>query len=692
MKKRIFACLLVLLIVSTLPVSASLIGDDIGYQPYVYNYKGDPVPTPETFRGICTLSGKELGVGNFEDISDLVYDGEEHIYISDSGNDRIVVLNRQFDVVTVLENFQNNGTMDGFNNPMGICLQNEKLYVADSGNGRILSFSLIDFSLVREFPKPNIELLADDYHFEPTKLVVDRAERIYIIAKDINQGLIQLDENGEFTTFKGAPKSQVDFLDRLWKKLYTKAQKDRMEQTVPTEYSSMFLDKSGFIYVTSHSSNVPPISRLNSQGVDVLKTGNSVAGVKGDINYVDESGNQLASYFVDITVRDSGDYFALDARNGRVFVYSRDGDMLYQFGAVGTLQGLLQSPSAIELVGEKVMISDRSQNIIQVYEPTAFSKLVDRAIEEQRGGLYEKAEKSWQEVLQLCSGYDLASLSLARIKLQRKEYSSVMQSLKAMGETEMYSQAFVGWRESLLRSNFSYLFVLVLVLAVLLFVLRVVRRFRAVRVIDENRTVKQLRYGKYLIVHPFEGYWGLKHEKSGGMNGALIIVLMAALIFLLNLQFGGYLFTVKDGQRPNLLFEFLKVAIPLGLWCISNWCFTTLMDGKGNIKDIFISVAYALVPYVLLGLPLLVLSNVLTLQEQEFYLVFQGFITAWVLALLFFGMMVTHDYSFGKAVVTAVLTIVGILLIIFIALLFVNMITEMVNYLIDIYRELQFRV
>lgn len=127
------------------------------------------------------------------------------------------------------------------------------------------------------------------------------------------------------------------------------------------------------------------------------------------------------------------------------------------------------------------------------------------------------------------------------------------------------------------------------------------------------------------------------------------------------------------------------------MWIVANWCFTTLMDGKGTVKDITIATAYALKPYIIFGLPMLLLSNIMTVSEVPFYNIFDAVILAWIIMLLFTGLMMTHDYSLGKAIVTTVLILVGICLIIFIILLAVSIAQNVYQFFYNIYQELSFR-
>ena len=115
------------------------------------------------------------------------------------------------------------------------------------------------------------------------------------------------------------------------------------------------------------------------------------------------------------------------------------------------------------------------------------------------------------------------------------------------------------------------------------------------------------------------------------------------------------------------------------------------MDGMGTMKDIYISMAVSLRPYVAFGLVLTILSHMLSLEESFLYTTLNTILLIWVLALMIFGMMMTHDYMLGEGMKAVVLTIIGIALIIFLGLMFFNLIDDMVNFGKDIYRELLYR-
>ena len=67
-----------------------------------------------------------------------------------------------------------------------------------------------------------------------------------------------------------------------------------------------------------------------------------------------------------------------------------------------------------------------------------------------------------------------------------------------------------------------------------------------------------------------------------------------------------------------------------------------------------------------------------------------GFI--WLGLLLFFGMMITHDYTIGKNVITTLATIVGMICIMFMVLLFSTLLGKLVGFVTNIVTEIRYRI
>lgn len=206
-----------------------------------------------------------------------------------------------------------------------------------------------------------------------------------------------------------------------------------------------------------------------------------------------------------------------------------------------------------------------------------------------------------------------------------------------------------------------------------------------------NHFKKTLKYSLHVIVHPFDGYWDLVHEKRGSIAAANAILIAVLLIRVWRAQFTNFMFILYRPESFNILMCWLELLLPLAIGCVSNWCLTTLFDGKGTLKNIYMAVCYSLTPYVLIQLPMIFISNVVTLEEGVFWKYLDSFTIIWCGLLLLCAMMMIHDYGLGKALFAAIATAAGMMIIIFIMLLFFSLISDGFAYFISLYKEIAFR-
>lgn len=207
-----------------------------------------------------------------------------------------------------------------------------------------------------------------------------------------------------------------------------------------------------------------------------------------------------------------------------------------------------------------------------------------------------------------------------------------------------------------------------------------------------NRYVASLRYSLHVITHPFDGFWDLVHEKRGTMAAAHTFLILFLLTRVIKLLCTNFQFITVPLQYINVFEQMGSLLLPFLILCIANWAMTTLFDGKGRFRDIYMAMCYALVPYVLIQLPMVLISNVLTFEEASFYEVLLSVSVIWCVLLAFVGLMEVHDYSPGKTFVFLIVTVLGASVIIFLILVFFSLLSDAVAYFVSMYREIFFRL
>lgn len=197
----------------------------------------------------------------------------------------------------------------------------------------------------------------------------------------------------------------------------------------------------------------------------------------------------------------------------------------------------------------------------------------------------------------------------------------------------------------------------------------------------------------HTTVRPFNGFWDLKYERDHNKSLAVSFIILALVIVtnILQSQYSGFLVTFGNPNHFNSLLEATYVIVPVLFFCVANWSLTTLMDGEGKFKEIFMATCYALIPLVVINFPLIIVSNFISLQEAAFYYFFGSFSFLWMLFLLFVGNMTVHQYTPAKTIATMLFTVVAMGFIAFLCLLFFNLVQQIVSFVSTIYREITLR-
>lgn len=204
---------------------------------------------------------------------------------------------------------------------------------------------------------------------------------------------------------------------------------------------------------------------------------------------------------------------------------------------------------------------------------------------------------------------------------------------------------------------------------------------------------KKLPNAFYVLIHPFEGYYDLKHDpRKKSVNTAILIYILLAFSAVFKRQLTGYLFTsVSEQLNLNVLIEIGVAVLPYILWTIANWCFSSLMDGDGKFSDIFVATAVGTLPIIIANFISVPFSHLLDLESDSVYttIVAAGVVIAYI--EIFLGMITIHQYSVGKGIATAILSIVGIMVIAFIVVLVVFLVQQVTGFASSLWTEISYR-
>ena len=708
----------------------------VAYDTYTYSISGTQMLSPTAYSTNMALNSTDMGLGDkpLYNAKDIVTDKHGNVYISDSGDGkdadkseypgRVIVLNKYYHVTKIIDTYYDDaGKPVKFKNPQGIFVTTNDdtnyLYVCDTGNKAVVIYDS-EYNYVRTIHAPKSPLLSAS-SFVPNAIAVDIYGRIFIVSESVFEGIIVLSSDGEFTGFIGAQKTSYSIIDIIWRKFQTKEQLAQQTKNISVAYNNLTVDEDGFVYATSDkidekqqfnalkskASDYSPVKKLNATGHEIMKR-NGFFDPAGEVDvfYANE-----VSKISDVALGPEGMWTILDYTRSRLFTYDQHGNLIFAFGDGGTvgkggeLLGNGEEIKAITyqtvgdtsyfLVLDKTKDKNKSNTYkLMVYYPTEYCETIISALRNQNEHNYDTSIKYWQDVLTKNNNFDLAYIGIGKALFSQGKYQEAYDVLQNAYETEYASKAFAELRKEAIGKWILLIVVAAVALAVVLvkFLGYAKRKNKEATLKVGRKTYwEELLYPFHLCFHPFDGFWDLKHEKRGSVRAATTILGITILAMFYNSIGKGYLFNPEDNYS-TIFVSILSVAVPVILWSVSNWCLTTLFDGEGSFKDIYIATCYSLSPLPIFVIISTILTNVLdkTGASMVSLLITFGFI--WAILLLFFGTLVTHDYSLGKNFITILGTILAMAVIMFVIILFSSLVIKMVTFVIAIVKEVANRM
>lgn len=202
---------------------------------------------------------------------------------------------------------------------------------------------------------------------------------------------------------------------------------------------------------------------------------------------------------------------------------------------------------------------------------------------------------------------------------------------------------------------------------------------------------EKLLYPFYVITHPFDGFYEVRHREKGSVPVAILLIFLFALSFSLNRKYASFVVNTVNTRYVDSRSEMTGIFLAVLLFSAANWSITCLLEGEGRFKDILTVMGYSMLPMVLTFLPVTILSWFIAADEEGIYSLLKGISILLFAVLLLIGIMIIHNFGFGKTLFTLLLTFIALLIIIFIIMLLFSLVNQVYLFLKSAYTELVLR-
>lgn len=674
-KSLVLFLTLIFMVMAALPVGAS----QATSYTYTLDDQNEMVRTQDAYLPDKTIT--DLGLS---EPSDMVIDENNIAYIVDTGNQRIVVydLNTEKVVKEMKKGTINSDEFTGFETPKGIFRTNEgELYIADSAAKTVFRFTK-DFEFVRRYDKPTAPIFADT-NYEPSKVAVDSGNNLYIVSEGVYAGIIQLANTGEFLGYFTSNKSVLTPQQMFLKLIYTKEQQKKSEilNTLPSTFSNVYVDRQGTAYSTCMGKGNDLLKKHSTNGTNMF----------GDV--------KTPSALTDVTTDENGIIYACDS-HGYIWVYTSQGEVIFEFGEQAEdtdISGLYSSLMTIAVDNKgNIWTADSEKGILQSFNPTEYATTIYRALDEYENGDYDDALTDWNYVLRLNQMSVLAHNGVAKAYYNDEEYDKAMEHFEIAGNRDGYSNAFWEVRNKAIQKGLGTFLIIVIVLILLKVVISLVDRDKKIRKakralgkkLKNTPVIGEIGYAFKCAKHPIDRYYDIRVHKNGSMIAATIIYIVFFGVYMLYQTQKGFIYQytkVEDMDMGAVVVGFFAILI---LFIVCNFLVTSITDGDGTLKQVYMIPAYGVMPAMISMLVTIGMSYVLTYNESFILTTIMAIGVCWSIATIFEGLATVHDYDFKHTVLSLIITVVFMLIAAIVVLVVIIMWEQLKDFLLTVGKEI----
>ena len=679
---------------------------------YRYDSRDRVVRAPPLYHVDRVVHFSDLGVA-VDDPRDFALTGDGAVVL-DSGNSRLVWLDAEYRLLRVQEAFADGARTETLNHPQGVFVTEDgTIYLADTDNGRILVLDSAG-GLIRIMAEPanaSFRIMSSDYEYRPVKVGVNALGTVYVIVRNLFEGFMQLNEEGRFEGFVGAPRVVVSPVDLLWKRIFTAEQRSRMTLFLPIDYRTIDFTSDGYLLTTVAAGEIysgEPIRKLSNSGFEVPIASGERTPPRGDLLYSLDEG---PSVLVDVTGQPWGVFSSLDQRRGRIFTYDGAGSLLSVMGGLGNRVGQFRTPVSIDARGNDLVVLDNAKKSLVVMKPTAYGRYVFSALALEANGFHDEAVRLWEKVLAHNSEFEVAYAAIGRSRLAAGDYRAALRSFRRANDREGYSKAFAELRSDVVRRSFLPVVLSVVIVAALLAILGrlgLVERCRALLArlgrtavmtsqlplarVSGRDLMRDIGFSLHTSIHPIRGFHELKTGHPAAVPAATVILAVLCFVYVLFRQGAGFLFKTTTGGF-DLVRVIPTILVPLALWCAVSWALTTILQGKGSLGQVYAASVFSTVPLLIAMVVLIPLSHVLVREEAGFYQGVLSIAFVWSGLLVLTSTMMTHDYDrLFRSILIILLVLAGIGVTVFVFLVLFSVVNTIVRFAAGVYREYLFNL
>lgn len=594
----------------------------------------------------------------------------ENLYVADTGNCRIVKMNLTNQTVQYIGG-------EILSTPTGVFVSEDgTIYVADSGNLAIICFDAKG-NEIKRYQRPTEAAFGTETQYLPSKVAVSNEGILYVVSSGSYDGMIQMDSNGEFLGYFGYNNNPTSLWDWIVDRFFTEEQKAQLLNKVPFSFRNMTMDSKELLYTVTMTAEGDAVKKHDASGINLFSS---------DMH--DEKN------FVDLCIGPEGQVYAV-TETGLIYEYDVNGNLLFSLGGLAAskeMMGLFTKVAAMECDENGALyVLDQERGIIHTFEATEYADNVHSAMALYNSGRYEESEAIWKSVKTISGSCEMVDNGLADCAFQRRDYETAAKYYKLADNREGYSDSYWQIRNDQLAEILPAVIVVILLLAASVFVRKhFLKKQKKINKPSQFKDNMALLFAA--IRHPVDTFYSIRFEGKGDYMSSTVIYVIAFLVFACNYVMRGFVISYSNTENTSILLVVLFYAAPVVLFIFCNFLVGAINDSIARFRDVYVGAAYITAPFIVFMPFLILFSHIATLNEGRILSLASFAIYAWVVIMLIIFVKEVHMYLlrdvFKNLVITVFLMAVVVVTLSFLGMFF----DQMIGFFVEVIKEVQLRV
>ena len=595
---------------------------------------------------------------------------DDILYIADTGSGKIVLYNLK--TAEVKE-----WGVGSLTSPSGLFLTEDKeLYVADNEAGKIVVFDE-NGEADRSYEKPKTVTFGSDAVFRPSKIVVNANDTMYVVSDGAFDGIIQMDQQGEFLGYFGYNNNPMTAWDYVVDFVFTDEMKEQLTNRVPYSFKSVTIDEKGMLYTVTQSAEGNALKKHDGAGHNLLST-----------DMMDEQD------FVDVCLGLDKRIYAVTS-TGLLFEYDVNGELLFTFGgrAISTERnGVFTTVSAVtcDETG-RLYVLDAERGLVHIMKPTDYAESYHEALNLYDKGDYAGSIELWKHINAVGGTNYYVENSLGQCLFEKGDFKQAAEHYKLAGNRDGYSDAYWQIRNEQLGDILPYVAAVLVVFFVGRFIYKRLRK-PTEKAVKQNIIRDDVKLIFKTIRHPIDSFYAIRREGAGHIATSFALYVIEYLLFLGYFLGSGFVLIGNSAEDASVLFLSAMFWGPVLLFVISNFLVCEVGEGEARFRDVFISTSYVLAPFTVLMPFIIPISHILTGNELRIMHLVLIAMIGWMFIYLLIATMQIHNYEMSDTIRHLLITLFLMCVIVLALSLLYMLFDQMLNMIISIIKEVNYRV